>query len=114
LNAFLPLVADALLQNMDLLRNACRIFHLHCVEGLEADEGRCRNHVEGATASATALVELLGYEKAQAVAALAGAERKRIRDIVIEQRLLSAEQFDQLISPEGVTRLGSPPKEESS
>jgi aspartate ammonia-lyase len=113
LNAFLPLVADTLLHNMDLLRNACRILHFHCIEGLEADEERCRAHVEGATASATALVESLGYEQAQALAARARAEGKRIRDVVLEQRLLSADQFDRLVSPEGVTRLGSPPKEET-
>jgi aspartate ammonia-lyase len=111
LNAFLPLVADTLLQNMDLLRNACSILRRHCVEGLEADEERCRTHMEGATAVATALVESLGYEKAQSIAAKARSEGKRIRDVAIEQGLLSAEQFDSLVSPEGVTRLGSPPKE---
>ena len=68
LNAFLPLVADALLGSLDLLRNACRIFREHCVAGIEADEARCRAHVEGATATLTALVEPLGYEKAQEIA----------------------------------------------
>ena len=52
LNAFLPLIADALLGSLDLLRNACRIFREHCVAGIEADEARCRSHVEGATATA--------------------------------------------------------------
>jgi aspartate ammonia-lyase len=113
LNAFLPLVADALLQNMDLLRNACTILRQHCVEGLEANEDRCRAHVEGATAAATALVESLGYEQAQSIAAQARSERKRIRDVVLEQGLLTAKQYDNLISPDGVTRLGSPPKEET-
>src|SRR5512142_2714043 len=41
----------------------------HCVEGLEADEARCRAHVENGTAAATALLPLLGYE---AVCALVG------------------------------------------
>jgi aspartate ammonia-lyase len=112
LNAFMPLIADTLLNNLDLLRNACRIFRSHCVEGVEADEERCRAHVEGATASATALVESIGYEKAQAIANLAKSEGKQIRKAVIEQGLLSAEQFDQLVSPENVTRLGSPLREE--
>jgi aspartate ammonia-lyase len=114
LNAFMPLIADTLLTNLDLLRNACRIFRSHCVEGVEADEERCRAHVEGATASATALVESIGYEKAQAIANRAKSEKKSIRKAVIEQGLLSAEQFDQIVSPENVTRLGSPPREEKS
>jgi aspartate ammonia-lyase len=112
LNAFMPLIADTLLNNLDLLQNACRIFRSHCVKGVEADEERCRAYVAGATASATALVESIGYEKAQAVANLAKSEGKQIRKTVIEQGLLSAEKFDQLVSPENVTRLGSPSREE--
>jgi aspartate ammonia-lyase len=112
LNAFLPLVADALLGNLDLLRNACRIFRELCVAGIEADESRCRAHVEGATASLTAMVELLGYEQVQALAARARNEGKSVREVVLEEGRLTPEQFDQLISPESVARLGSPAPEE--
>ncbi len=114
LNAFMPLIADALLGSLDLLRHACRIFRAHCVAGIEADESQCRSHVEAATASITALVEWLGYEKAQAVAARARAEGKPLREVVVEQGLMLPEQFDRLISPESVARLGSPPPEELS
>jgi aspartate ammonia-lyase len=112
LNAFLPLVADALLGSLDLLRNACRIFREHCVIGIEADESRCRTHVEGATATLTAMVEALGYEKVQALAARARTEGKSVREVVTETGCMSPEQFDQLVSPENVARLGSPPSEE--
>ncbi|MBN1566334.1 MAG: aspartate ammonia-lyase [Acidobacteria bacterium] len=108
LNAFLPLVADCLLESLDLLRNACRIFREHCVDGMRADETRCRNNVEGATASLTALVEALGYEKAQALAVRACSEVKSIREIVAEEGVLPPGEFDRLVSPENVTRLGSP------
>jgi aspartate ammonia-lyase len=112
LNAFLPLVADALLESLDLLRNACRIFRENCVAGITADESRCRTHVEGATASLTALVESLGYEKVQALAAQARATGKSVREIVTEDGCLSPEQFDKFVSSENVTRLGSSPSEE--
>jgi aspartate ammonia-lyase len=112
LNAFLPLIADALLGSLDLLSNACRIFRENCVAGIKADESRCRAYVQGATASLTAMVELLGYEKAQALAARARAEGKSVRDVVLEEHCLTQEQFDQLVSPESVARLGSPPPEE--
>jgi aspartate ammonia-lyase len=108
LNAFLPLVADSLLESLDLLRNACRIFREHCVEGMEADEARCRSHVESATATLTAIVEALGYEKVQSLAARARSEGKSIREVVAEDGCLSLEQFDQLVSPGNVARLGSP------
>ncbi|MCX7048544.1 MAG: aspartate ammonia-lyase [Candidatus Sumerlaeota bacterium] len=108
LNAFLPLIADALLHSISLLTNASSILRRHCVEGMRADEERCRRHVDGATACVTALVGALGYEKAQEVALAARAERKTIREIVIEKNLMSSEQYDSLITPEYVTRLGTP------
>ena len=112
LNAFLPLIADALLGSLDLLRNACRIFREHCVDGIKVDEERCRAHVEGATASITAMVEDLGYEKAQIFAARARAEGKSVREIILGDGILSPERFDRLVSPENVTRLGSSGPEE--
>jgi aspartate ammonia-lyase len=114
LNAFLPLIADALLDSLDLLGGSCRILREHCVTGIEADEARCRAHVEGATATLTALVESLGYERAQEVAVRARKEGKSIREIVLEQGLLSSEDFDRLTSPESVSRLGSPSPEANS
>jgi aspartate ammonia-lyase len=113
LNAFLPLVADALLNSLDLLANACSILRRFCVEGMNADEARCRRNVEGATACVTALVPAIGYEAAQSVAEASRSEGKTVRQIVLERGLLTAQQFDELISPEAVLRLGSPPKAES-
>ena len=107
LNAFLPLIADALLGSLDLLTNACSILRRLCVAGLEANEARCRTHVESSTASITALVDAIGYHAAQEIAAEAKAAGKSIR-IVIERGLLSEEMFDELVSAESVTRLGSP------
>jgi len=113
LNAFMPLIADRLLSNIDLLCHACRIFRTNCVAGIEADESRCRSHVEGATALLTALVELIGYEKAQEIGATARSKGKRIREVAISEGFLSADEFDRMISPESVSRLGSPADEET-
>jgi len=113
LNPFLPLIADALLHSIDLLANACEIFRRNCVEGMEANPDRCRQHVESGTAVLTALAEELGYEKAQLIAQTAAAQRKTIRQVVLEQNLLSEESLNQYIQPGRVTRLGFPPKKES-
>jgi len=108
LNAFLPLIADALLHAIDLLANACSMFAALCVDGIRADVARCRHHLLGATAVLTALVEVIGYEAAQEIALAARAEGKTVRQIVLERGLMTEDRFDELISPERVTRLGSP------
>lgn len=110
LNPFLPLIAHCLLDSLDLLERACTILREHCVEGLTADEERCRRHVDGATAVATALVPLLGYEGAAALAARALAAGKTVRETALAEGILTADAFDQVTGPEAVTRLGWPPR----
>jgi aspartate ammonia-lyase len=114
LNAFLPVIADSLLGSLSLLENACRIFRTFCVAGLQANVERCRAHVASGTAAVTALVEMIGYEAATAVAAEARAAGKTVRQLVVEKGLLTGEQFDALVSAEAVMRLGSPPKKKNA
>jgi len=108
LNAFLPLVAEALLTSIAVLRNACAIFRGRCVEGMEGDAERCLAHVESSTACVTALVGRFNYQTLQEVAAEAWRSGRSVRAIVLERNLLSEKEFDELISPEAVTRLGTP------
>ncbi len=107
LNAFMPLIAEALLGSLDLLARSCDILRRHCVEGIEADEARCLQHVSSSTAAVTALVEEIGYEKATDLVNQSRLKGVSIREAAIESKLLTAEQFDSLVSPERVMRLGT-------
>jgi aspartate ammonia-lyase len=109
LNQFLPLIADCLLTSLDLARNACRIFVQHCIDGIVANVSRCAAHVETATATVTALVDRLGYSAAQQVARTALEQHKSIRQVVLENKLLSEDAYDQAVAPDAVTQLGSRP-----
>ena len=117
LSQFLPLVADSLLTAIDLLTGACDIFARHCVAGIEADEAHCRRSVESSTALLTALVDRIGYDAAERLAAEAaggGSNARNIRQLAIDRGLLTAEEFDALTSPERVTKLGSSGESQSS
>jgi aspartate ammonia-lyase len=107
LNAFMPLIAACLLESADLLANACDVLRRHCVDGIEADEARCRSHVDSSTAAATALLAVMSYDDACALAAKAKREGRPLRDVAVESGAVTAAQFDQLVSPEAVCRLGS-------
>ncbi|MDD3182198.1 MAG: aspartate ammonia-lyase [Alphaproteobacteria bacterium] len=108
LNAFLPLIADSLLNGIDLLANAAEILQMRCVEGLSANEEKCRASLDGATSLATALVAELGHEKAVHIAQRAHAEGKTIRQIVLEEKLMSEDDFEKQIASESFLRLGTP------
>ncbi|MGC3999876.1 MAG: aspartate ammonia-lyase [Anaeromyxobacter sp.] len=106
LNPFLPLVAVTLLDSLDLLTRTDRIFRERCVAGLEADEARCRAHLESSTATATALLPALGYERATAAVAQARAEGRTLRAVVVGNGWMTEAAFDAAIAPEAVNRLG--------
>jgi aspartate ammonia-lyase len=108
LNPFLPLVTHCLLESLDLLARADDILRRHCIEGLEANEARCRQKVENSTAAVTAVLPALGYERAGEAMKLAADNGHSIRETVIAQGWLTGGEFDVLISPEMVCRLGTP------
>jgi aspartate ammonia-lyase len=74
---------------------------------LEADEARCRQHVLNSTVAATALLPALGYERVCELARLGAETGRAIRDLAFTKGWLSVADFDELISPEAVCRLGT-------
>lgn len=68
LNAFLPLIADSLLESLQLLTKSVFIFRTKCIETLRADEKNCRRHLEASTAFAASYIVDLGYDTVSRVA----------------------------------------------
>ena len=71
-----------------------------------------RKGVEASTAAWTALADALGYERAQEISRLAREEGKSVREAALAHGGLTEAEFEELIAPDSVTRLGSPPPEE--
>lgn len=64
LNAFLPLIADSLLESLELLIRATELFRTKCIDTLRVNEAQCRKHLEGSLAEVTHKAVEIGYEKA--------------------------------------------------
>ena len=62
LNAFGPLIADCLLESLQLLIRSVRLFRTACVEGLEVREDRCQQHLKASAAFGAAYIGALGYD----------------------------------------------------
>ncbi|HET7327889.1 MAG TPA: class II fumarate hydratase [Nocardioidaceae bacterium] len=85
LNVMMPVMARNLLESIRLLSAASRVLAQRCVAGLEADVDRCRELAESSPAIVTPLNRFIGYEAAAKVAKQALAERRTIREVVLEQ-----------------------------
>jgi fumarate hydratase class II len=108
LNVMLPMLARNLLESLRLLANASRLLADRCVDGIEADIERNREYAESSPSIVTPLNRYIGYENAAAVAKKALAERKTIREVVIEQGYvergdLTEVQLDQALDVLGMT-----------
>lgn len=99
LNPFMPLIADALLDSLTLLRNAASLFRTACIDTLTADEEACRRHLKASTAPALLLVPHIGYDAAAALAAEALQTGRSIRQLVLEKNILPSETVDRLFPP---------------
>lgn len=62
LNAFLPLIADSLLESLELLNRSVKLFRKKCIDLIEPDSERCTALLESSFAFATAYGARLGYE----------------------------------------------------
>ncbi len=107
LNQFMPLIADALLENLTLLNNASFIFSVYCVSGISANEKVCKKNVENSTATITALIPKIGYEKACEIVKTSQIEFISIKAAALKSNLISEKEFEELTTSESVCRLGN-------
>ncbi|WP_305041765.1 class II fumarate hydratase [Geoalkalibacter sp.] len=110
LNTMMPMMSHNLLQSIELLGNAARLFGARCVQGLNADRARCEGLVEESLAMVTALAPALGYDQAAAIAKEAWAGKKTVREVIREKKLLGEEELTRLLDPRPMTEPGIPGK----
>ena len=109
LNVMLPMMARNVLESVRLLANVSRLFADRCVDGIVADVDRCREYAESSPSVVTPLNRYIGYEAAAKVAKQSLAERKTIREVVIEQGYvergdLTEQQLDEALDVLRMTR----------
>lgn len=97
LNMMLPVIAYNFLQSIQLLTSAASLFAQKCVSGITANREKCFANVEQSLALSTFLVPSIGYDKAAIVAKEAHKTGKTVRQVVLEQKIMSDEEFDEFL-----------------
>ncbi|MFE0606333.1 class II fumarate hydratase [Streptomyces sp. NPDC058892] len=102
LNVMLPVMARNLLESIRLLAGASRLLADRTVDGITADEARAREYAESSPSVVTPLNRYIGYEEAAKVAKRSLAERRTIREVVlesgyVERGALTLEQLDEAL-----------------
>jgi aspartate ammonia-lyase len=106
LNVMMPVVAFNLLHEIEILTNAIDVYVRLCVDGITANEERCRQYAEASMSIVTVLNPYIGYAKAAELAKEYLASGKPIRQLVLEKGLLSPEKLDEVFNLRNMTEPG--------
>jgi fumarate hydratase class II len=110
LNVMLPVIARNVLESIRLLANVSKVFADRCVAGIEANVERCFEYAASSPSIVTPLNHYVGYDEAGKIAKQALAERKTIREVVIERGhvpgAISEAELDKVLDVLSMTRPG--------
>jgi aspartate ammonia-lyase len=104
LNAFEPIVAHSLFKSVSHLARGCEVLAERCVDGITANRDRLRAMLESSIGIVTALNPYIGYSAATELAQEALASGRSVSELVLEKRLLSREELDDILQPEMLTK----------
>jgi len=104
LNVFKPVMIYNFLHSVTLLSDACHGYVEFMVNGIEVDRAKVDGYVNNSLMLVTALAPKVGYDKAAKIAHAAHVDRSSLREAALKLGYLTAEEFDQLMKPEKMTR----------
>ncbi|MET9510377.1 class II fumarate hydratase [Streptomyces flavidovirens] len=102
LNVMLPVMGKNLLESVRLLANASRLLADRTIDGITANVERAREYAESSPSVVTPLNKYIGYEEAAKVVKKSLAERRTIREVVldsgyVERGDLTEQQLDEAL-----------------
>ncbi len=103
LNVMMPVMANTLLESVNLLANFLPVFTHKAVDGITANRKRLRHYFTHTPAIATVLNTRIGYLNAAGVVKQAASENRPVTDVILEKGLLTREQLRALLSLHGIT-----------
>jgi aspartate ammonia-lyase len=104
LNVFEPLIVQSLFESIEMLKNGMMTLKVRCIDGITANVDRCRELVEGSIGIVTALNPALGYETCTKLAKEALETNRGVYELVLEKKLLSKAELDDLLKPENMIK----------
>jgi aspartate ammonia-lyase len=106
LNVMMPTMAFEICFSAEILRNALSVLRGRCIEGITANEERCRRFAELSPSIATALNPYIGYAKGAEVVKEALRSGRTIPEVVREKKLMSEEELLKVLDPVSMTEPG--------
>ena len=102
LNVMEPLIAYKVLDSIRLLTRAMDMLRELCIDGISANEQRCRELMENSIGLVTALNPYIGYENATRIAKTALDSGRGVLELVRAEQLLDDTTLADILRPENM------------
>ena len=99
LNLMLPLIGSNILESINILSNGVNMFRKKLLDDLQANEEKCMGYIEDSLAMCTTLAPIIGYDKAAQIAKKAYQTDKTVREICLQEDILSKEELQNVLDP---------------
>lgn len=106
LNAFLPMIGEALLESLSLFINTVNKFNYKCSKHIKVNKERCLENLEKSSSLITPLIGLIGYDKASDIVKKAHNNKSTIKQTLVSEKLFTKEELEIMLEPLNITRPG--------
>jgi aspartate ammonia-lyase len=96
LNAFLPIIAEKLIETVKLLINSCEMFNHKCIKGITANEEFCLENVYKSLGVATILVPIIGYDKASRIVKYSKENKINVKDAAVKLGIMDEQRVNEI------------------
>ncbi|MBL9121075.1 MAG: class II fumarate hydratase [Phycisphaerae bacterium] len=106
LNVAMPVIAERMIESIEILANACTMFLERCVSGLELNLAVATGTVEKSLMMCTSLAPVIGYDNAAKVAKEAFKTGETVREYVTRNGLVDPKRLATLLDATSMTKPG--------
>jgi fumarate hydratase, class II len=104
MNVYKPLMIHNIAHSITILTDGCTNFREFLIEGVEPNLKKINEYVERSLMLVTALVPVIGYDKASQIAHQAMAHDLTLREAALELGVVSETDFDRIVDPAKMVR----------
>jgi aspartate ammonia-lyase len=104
LNVFEPVIIQSIFESVEMLMNGMNTLKYRCIDGITANEERCRQMVMNSIGLITALVPYIGYDLSGKLAKEAIEKNVSLYSLILDKGILSEEKLNQVLMPENMIK----------
>jgi aspartate ammonia-lyase len=93
LNAWEPLIADALFESLTLLRDGLSLFANTVIKGITANKDLCEEYFEHCPTAATELISIIGYDNVAKIIARVNESGESYKKVAVDMGFVSPGYF---------------------